>query len=115
MTLESLETVGQHLQGAKVVWCQNLSLDDREVNLDLIEPAGMDGTMNHLEIGVTALQAFYTALTPVGGAIVHYTKYASGAAIGILRHDLRHQPVKGSDPAFGVAAHENGPTCAHEK
>src|ERR1035437_347520 len=78
VTFKAFEAVGQHFQGAKVVWGQHFALDDREVNLDLVEPTGMDGAMDHPEIGVTVLQAFHTALAPVGGAIVHVPKDAPG-------------------------------------
>src|SRR5437016_2053395 len=71
VALKALELVGQHFQGTKIIWGQDLSLDDREVNLDLVEPTGMDGAMDHTEIRVTTLQALHTALASVGGAIVH--------------------------------------------
>ena len=71
VTLKAFEALGQQLQGAKILWGQHLSLDARELNLDLAEATGMDGAMNHVEIGVTALHAFHTALASVGGAIVH--------------------------------------------
>src|ERR1035437_7196119 len=78
VTLKAFAAVGQHFQGGKIVWGQDFPLDDREVNLDLVEPTGMDGAMDHPEIGVTVLQAFHTALAPVGGAIVHDPEDAPG-------------------------------------
>jgi len=44
-------------------------LDDREVDLDLVEPAGVDGQVDEDEILVVALEAVDRALAAVGGAV----------------------------------------------
>jgi len=45
MPLEGKEALLDRFQGREVVGCQNFPLKDREVDLDLVEPAGVDGTM----------------------------------------------------------------------
>jgi len=65
VTLEALETVGQDFQGVEIIWREHLSLNNREVDLDLVEPTGMDGTMDHPEVGVATLQPLNTALASV--------------------------------------------------
>jgi hypothetical protein len=40
-------------EGAKlreVVWCQNLTLDDREADLDLVEPTGVNRRVDENEV-----------------------------------------------------------------
>ncbi len=53
-----------------VVGLQHLALDDREVDLDLVEPAGVDGQVDEDEVLVVALEAVDRALAAVGGAVV---------------------------------------------
>src|SRR6267154_1304192 len=52
VTLESLEAVSQHFQGVEVVGREHFSLNNREVDLDLMEPTGMDRAMDHSKVGV---------------------------------------------------------------
>jgi hypothetical protein len=103
MPFEESKSVGQHLQGVEIVWGEHLALDDGKVDLDLVEPTRMDGTVNHPEVGVATLQALHTALSTVGGAFVHDPEHASSRPIGFLAHRLVNQPIKWSDAAGGFA------------
>lgn len=57
--LKLQQAIGERLSGGEVVGRKHLSLHDREVDFDLIEPAGVNRTMHRDEIGVG---------TPIGGA-----------------------------------------------
>ena len=107
MPFEESKSVGQHFKGVEIVWREHLALDDGEVDLDLVEPTRMDGTMNHPEVGVAPLQALHTALTTVGGAIVHDPEHASSRPIGFLAHRLVNQPIEWCDAAGGFAPSED--------
>src|SRR5437870_3103642 len=104
MALKTVEALGQHFQGVEVVWREHLSLNDREVDLDLIEPTGMDGAVDHADVSVTTLQASDTPLASVSGTVVHDPKHPSSGTIGFLAHGLGHQAVKGIDTAGGLAS-----------
>src|SRR6266699_3392149 len=114
MALKMMEALGQDFQGVEVVWGEHLALNDREVDLDLVEPTGVDGTMYHPEVGVTTLQPLYTSLAPVRGAIVHNPEHPPGGAIGFLCHRLSNQSIEGSNTAGGLApAKEFGTMYVH--
>lgn len=49
----------------EVVGLQHLALDDREVDLDLVEPAGVDRQVDEDEILVVALESVDRALAAV--------------------------------------------------
>ena len=46
MALEGQETLFEIGQRGEIVRRENFSLDDREIDLDLIEPTGMDGSVD---------------------------------------------------------------------
>ena len=41
------EALGKGIEIGKVIGGEHLGLDNREVDLDLVEPAGMDGRMDY--------------------------------------------------------------------
>jgi hypothetical protein len=43
-------------EAAEVVWGQDFALDDREVDLDLVEPGGVDGQVDQVQGGPGALE-----------------------------------------------------------
>lgn len=46
VTFELLQAPGECRQGGKVIGSKNLALDDGEIDFDLIEPTGVDGSVN---------------------------------------------------------------------
>jgi len=44
--LEVEQALGKVVETGEVVWSKDFSLHDGEVDLDLIEPTGVDGTMD---------------------------------------------------------------------
>ena len=44
VTLQRFEAVGRPGQGFEVVWRKNLALNNREIDLYMVEPTGLDRT-----------------------------------------------------------------------
>ena len=98
---EAVLNVGQRIE---VVRRQDLALHDREVNLDLIEPTGMDGSVNEHQIRILLLQSCHGARTAVRRAVVDDPKHAARVSIERPRHDLFDQSVERGDTGGGLAA-----------
>ena len=79
--LETEETVLDFLKRAEVVWRKGLAFDDGEVDLNLVEPAGMDRSMHRDEIREGGFQAPNARLAAMRRSIVHNPEYPSGVAI----------------------------------
>src|SRR3990172_9033164 len=106
MPLEGKKPLADRSEGRKVVGCQYLPLADGEVDLDLVEPAGMDGTVNRDDAGIFFHQAFDADSAAMRGSVVHDPEHAPGLAVGRLGHHLGHQPVKRNDPGLSLAPAE---------
>src|SRR6266487_5268246 len=94
-------------QGGEVVWGEYFSLNDREIDLDLIEPTGMDGCMDKVSIGPLGAQSRNRFLTAMGRAVVHDPKDAVGRTVGLLGHHFCHQTVHRRDTVFRLATAED--------
>jgi len=55
VTPECQQALRQLLQGREIVGRQDLSLEDREIDFDLIEPTGVNGPVNEHQVGVLDL------------------------------------------------------------
>lgn len=93
--------MGQLVQRLKVVWRQNLSLNNREVDFDLIEPTAVNGSMDQLQTRIPLLKPLHTGQAPVGGTVVDDPEYSAGLGIGWLGHDPINQLIKGLNPTTG--------------
>ena len=56
MVLKAAEPIRDILQRREVIGRERLTLDDGEVDLDLVEPAGVDWAMDEHEIGEGGLE-----------------------------------------------------------
>ena len=74
MALEGEETLFEFGQGREMVWRENLSLNDGEIDLDLIEPTGVDRRVDESGIRPFFTQTVGGFLTSVSGAVVHDPK-----------------------------------------
>ena len=90
----------------KSLGVHDLALDDREVDLGLVEPAGVDWGVDEGQVGPGALEAVDRALAAVGGAVVDDHDHALGVFVGVLGHELVDECVERFDPAPGGAAVE---------
>ena len=88
VVLETQQAIFDCSQRLEVIGREHLALNDREVHLDLVEPAGVRRCMHRDDRGPTALQAPDASLTAVRGAVVHDPEYPRGGSVGLLPHDL---------------------------
>lgn len=98
MILEAQQAVLQFSARAKGVGRKDFALNDREVHLDLVEPAGVHGRMHGDDGGPAPTQALDAGLTAMRGAVVHDPKDPRGRAVGLLPHDLSDEVVEGRMP-----------------
>ena len=74
--LESHQTPPERTEVREVARCAQLTLDDGEVDLDLVQPAGVDRRVHEDQVRPGALEAVDRALAAVGGAVVDNHKHA---------------------------------------
>lgn len=98
--LELKESTLEVVEAFEVIRGQRLALQDGEVDLDLVEPAGVDRGVHHKEVRPLVLESALAGLASVRGAVVYDPEDAPGGAVGLLGHDLLDQSTKGSDPRF---------------
>jgi hypothetical protein len=109
--LETQESVLQRSQRPEIVGRENLALHDREINLDLIEPAGVHRSVNGNNRGPAVLEALDAPLAAMRRAIVENPKDALGRPIGLLTQHFRDQTVERFDAVLpSTAAEHFGPT-----
>ena len=71
MDLESEQTLLEFGQRREIIRRQDLSLHDREIDLDLVEPTGMDRSVDEDRVGPLGAKAFDSLLAAVSGTVVH--------------------------------------------
>src|SRR6266480_2736912 len=81
-------------------------MEDREVDFDLVEPTGVNGTMNKHQVGIFGLQPSGCLGTPMRRAVVADPENPTRPAIGPLSHHLVDKTVKGRDSILGLASAE---------
>lgn len=84
-------------QVRKVIRGQDLPLDDREIDLHLIQPTGVDWGMDHHAAGVDLTQPVLGGFATRRRALVHNPEQARRGMIRFLPQYLVHQPAKGLD------------------
>src|SRR5215210_1966872 len=104
--LEGDEAFGQSVEVGEVVGGQNLALEHREVDLDLIEPGGMNRKVQEPQIRPGALQALDGGFTSMGGAVVHDPEHAISGGVVFLSHHLLNQRAEGLDAVLRLATTE---------
>ena len=107
MALEGEETLLEFGQRREIVGREDLPLNDGEVDLDLIEPTGVDRSVDEDGIGPFVAQTVGGFLASVSGAVVHDPKDPSSGLVGLLVHDFADEPIHGSYTAFHFAATED--------
>lgn len=68
--LETKEAVFKFGQRCKIVWSEDFALDDREVDLDLVEPTGVNRAMDGNHVGEGYFEAAHAAAAAMGGSVV---------------------------------------------
>src|SRR6516162_4070057 len=104
VALEAQESVFDSLERGEVIGDQDFTLDDRKIDLDLVEPAGVDWGVDQHQVGKGGPQPLQGGLSAMRGAIVHYPKDPPGTLVRSLGHYLAHQTIERCDPGLGLAA-----------
>jgi len=94
---EALLQVGER---GKIVRSEYLSLNDGEVDFNLVDPAGMDGSVYKESVGPSRSNAFNCFLTAMSRAVIHDPKNTLSGFVGLAPHHLRDEPIGGSNAAF---------------
>jgi len=102
--LESEQSRLQFCQRVEIVGCENLTLNNGEVDLDLVEPTSVDGRVNRNDRRPAGLKTLDALLAAMGGAIIDDPKHASSRPIGFLTHPIRDQAMEGFDAILDYAA-----------
>lgn len=105
--LEAKQTVLDLNERGEIVWRQSFALDEGEVDLDLVEPTGVERAVDEHKIGESRLEASDGRLAAVRGAIVHDPKDVARIAVGSGSHDLRDEAVEGLDAGSFLATAED--------
>ena len=100
---EALLEMGER---GEIVGSEDLSLEDGEIDFNLIDPAGMNGGVYKKGIGPAGADAFDCLLTAMSRAVIHDPKDALGGSVGFAAHDLSDEAVGGSHAAFLFAVSE---------
>ena len=105
--LKSEQPLLEFGQRRNVVGGENLPLDYREEDLDLVEPTGMDRGVDENGIRPFGLHAVNGFLTSMSGAVVHNPEDAVSRFVGLLFHDLADETLHRRDSALDFAAAED--------
>src|SRR5215469_5889327 len=81
VALEAQESVYDGLKRGEVVGDQDFTLNDRKIDLDLVEPAGVDWGVDQHQVGEGGLQPLQAGLPAMRGAIVHNPENPPGALV----------------------------------
>jgi hypothetical protein len=110
VVLKVQEALGDGVEIGKIIGCEDLPLDDGEVDFDLVEPTGMDRGMHERQAGVEMAETLNGSGATMRRAVVHDPEDATGVVIRRSCHHLLDEPVKGGDAILGfTAAKDSGP------
>src|SRR3972149_2717914 len=104
--LEPKESVFDLRQRREVVRGEHLALDDGEVDLDLVEPTGMNGAVHGNDVAEGSVQTTHAGAATMGRAVVHNPEDTASGFVRRLTHHLGHQFLEGDDAGGLVAAAE---------
>ena len=107
VVLKAKQTVFEIQQGLEIVRRENLALNDRKIDFDLVHPTGMNGGVNQDGIGPALLESSNGSLAAMRRTIVDDPENAIGRTIRFLGHDLVHPSVKRNDTGGGFTAAED--------
>ena len=107
VVLKADEPLCELAKPGEVVRRENLSLDDGEVDLDLIQPTGMNGSVNENQPGELLLEAGDGSVAAVGAAVIDDPEDAPGVVVRRSGHDLLDETIEGLDTSGGLATAED--------
>ena len=95
VVLKVEKALGECVEGGEIIGGEDFSLDDREVDFDLVEPAGMNGTVDQDQARILLLEALNGGETAMRRAVVDDPEHAARVVIGGAGHDLLDEAVEG--------------------
>ena len=95
--LEVEDSLGDVFAGVEVVGCEGLSLEHGEVDLDLIQPAGVHGQVHEDEFGPLGVEPVHSTLAAVDRAVVDDPEDSLRRSVGFGAHDRSDQGIKAVD------------------
>jgi len=107
VALKREETLFEIGQGSEIVRGEDLSLNNREVDLNLVEPTGMSGSVDEDGVGPSGAEAVGSFLTPMSGAVVHDPENATCGLVGLLAHDFANEAIHRRDAILELASTED--------
>ena len=84
----------------KIVRSEYLSLNDGEIDFNLVDPAGVNGSVHKKSVGPLGSNAFNGFLTTVSGTVIHDPKNPLSGLVGLAPHHLSDEPIRGSNAVF---------------
>ena len=105
--LEGGQAVFDVVEIGEVVGGEDLALDDGVVDLDLVEPGGVDGQLDQGGVGPALAEPVAGGLAAVARSVVDHPEHPAGRGVGLDAHDLVDQPAEGLDAGLGFAAAED--------
>lgn len=107
MMLEFEDFLGEIREGREVVRCKHLALKDREIDLDLVKPAGVNWSVHEYEVGESVAESFDGRGAAMGRPVVDDPENAARVTVGALSHGLGDQGVEGRDTVLMFTATED--------
>ena len=104
VALESEETLFELGQRREVVGGKDFSLNDREIDFDLVQPTGVDGSVDEDSIGPFVPQTLGSFVAPMCGTVVHDPEDTTSGLVRFLGHDVTDETIDRSNSVFDFAA-----------
>src|SRR5437764_11730406 len=104
--LEASEGGLELVEGSELTGGEEFALNHGEVDFDLIEPTGVDGRVDEDEVGPFGAQTLAGGGSAMGRAVIDDPEDAVCGAVGLLGHDIGHEPVEGHDASLAFASAE---------
>ena len=106
MVLEGQESLFKIGQRGEVIGREDLPLYDREIDFDLIKPAGVDGSVDEDRVGPFGAEAVDRFLAAMSRAVVHNPEDPASGLVRLLVHDFTDEALYRSHPILDFAASE---------
>ena len=105
--LKGKEALLEIRQGSEVIRGEDLSLNDRKVNLNLIEPTRVGWSVDEDGVRPLGAETVGSFLTPMSGAVVHDPEAAPCGLVGLLAHDFADEAIHRRDAILELASTED--------
>src|SRR5262245_33222244 len=106
VALEVQDSLKEGRGSGEVIGCKDLALEPGQVDVDLIEPACMDGAVHEDEVWNSALESSRCGGASMSAAVVDDPEDPACSAVGTLSHGLGDQAVKAGDAVLTFATTE---------